>query len=162
MNAEVKAMKVLQNTWDGGEFPIDPVKIAKKLGLEVIETTLPEKVSGALIKKTGKDPIIVIDSNDSVSRKRFSCAHELGHYISRIEKNSFKSEYEFVDLRSNSSSDGIDAEEIFANNFAANLLMPEPETRKIYNKKKSHFEIACYFGVSDGALKFRLTGLSII
>jgi len=162
MKPEVEATRVLQNTWGNNGFPVDPVSIAKKLGIDVVETSLPESVSGALIKKTGKDPLIAIDSNDSINRRRFSCAHELGHYISRAEKNNFESEYEFVDLRSDSSSNGINPEEIFANKFAANLLMPEAETRKIYKSKKSHFEMAYYFGVSDGALKFRLTNLSII
>jgi Zn-dependent peptidase ImmA (M78 family) len=51
-----------------------------------------------------------------------SWAHELGHFIRRTDEPH---KYEYVDYRDQRSSTGTDEEEMFANRFAANLLMPE-------------------------------------
>jgi hypothetical protein len=53
LNPQQEAKKILSTLWQEGTFPVDPVTIAKRLGLEVVGTELPEKVSGALIKELG-------------------------------------------------------------------------------------------------------------
>ncbi|MBT0974157.1 ImmA/IrrE family metallo-endopeptidase, partial [Salmonella enterica subsp. enterica serovar 1,4,[5],12:i:-] len=93
---------------------------------------LDDDVSGALLKEPEQDPVIILNRNDSNVRKRFTCAHELGHYVKRTE-NGQPLEYEFVDYRGKLASQGVDSEEIFANNFAACLLMPEKEVRRLNN-----------------------------
>lgn len=87
---------------------INQLAIAGSLGIKVMETDLPESVSGALIKEKGKDPIIVIHYADHNNRKRFSCAHELGHFIHRLQLDGNIDEYEYVDLGSQLSSSGTD------------------------------------------------------
>jgi len=79
---EKAAVELLDECWDGS-LPIDPVRIAKSLGVKVLDTYLKQNVSGALVKKQGEDPSIVLNAEDSTTRKRFTCAHELGHYIRR-------------------------------------------------------------------------------
>lgn len=162
MNAQETAEKVRLTFWEKGRFPVDPVFIARKLGVKVLETELPPNVSGALIKEAGKEPNIVIDTNDNDSRKRFTCAHELGHYMDRIESNDEERTYEYIDFRNQASSTGNDPAEIYANRFAACLLMPENAVRQAHRKKLSHFEMAHIFGVSNEAMKFRLKNLNIL
>ena len=130
--SNTSAHALLKDIWGDRKFPVDPVWIANELGLDVVETTLDDDVSGALLKEPEQDPVIILNRNDSNVRKRFTCAHELGHYVKRTE-NGQPLEYEFVDYRGKLASQGVDSEEIFANNFAACLLMPEKEVRRLNN-----------------------------
>ncbi|KAB7681374.1 ImmA/IrrE family metallo-endopeptidase [Plesiomonas shigelloides] len=153
------ANALVQEVWGQRGFPIDPVWIANRLGLDVIETPLESNVSGALLKENGQDPVIILNRYDSNVRKRFTCAHELGHYVKRTEKNGEPLEYEFVDFRGDSASKGNDPDEIFANQFAANLLMPASEVRKLTNLGYTPVMMSSYFGVSDDAIRYRLLNL---
>ncbi|MBS3797174.1 ImmA/IrrE family metallo-endopeptidase [Pseudoalteromonas sp. BDTF-M6] len=162
LDPNVEAKKVLDRLWCNQGFPVDPVSIAQKMGLQVLDTDLPPTVSGALIKEAGADPIIALHYADHSNRKRFTCAHELGHYVSRIESNDDNIEYEYVDLRGSVAASGCDSEEIFANRFAASLLMPEKVVREHVKSGKSHFESALFFGVSNEALKHRLKNLGLL
>lgn len=160
MNPKEAAQLTLDRIWGNRGVPVDPVWIAKKLGIRVIETKLPDEISGGLIKEKEKDPVIVISKTDSLNRKRFSCAHELGHYVKRVE--SGEESYEYVDLRNNLSSSGSDVEEIFANQFAACLLMPEDQVKEYYKMKLPSIFLAEHFGVSDDAMHFRLKNLNLL
>ena len=40
-------------------IPVDPVRIARTLGLDVVTANLPADVSGALVKDPGRDPSIL-------------------------------------------------------------------------------------------------------
>ena len=171
LNPQKEAQKILSTPrlWKEGLFPVDPITICRNLDLAVVETELPTvetelptNVSGALIKEIGKEPVIVLHKSDSNNRKRFSCAHELGHYISRTESNDIEQKYEYIDLRNSLSAYGTDKNEIFANTFAANLLMPEEEVKQLSQEKKPYFEMALYFGVSPEALKIRLKTLGLL
>lgn len=159
IDAKESARQLLEFAWKGRDFPVDPILIASNLGIEVIETILPSNVSGALIKDEDKDPVIVLSSSDSKNRQRFTCAHELGHYAYRLVSDGNK--YEYVDLRADDSSNGTNVEEVFANQFAANLLMPEVEVRELVSSKTPSFIQAQRFGVSDDAIRFRLKNLGL-
>ena len=60
--------------------PVDPRRIAAEHGLSVDEQALPSGVFGALWKKGDSFGIIVSDSCPTAGHRRFSLAHELGHY----------------------------------------------------------------------------------
>ena len=60
--------------------PVDPVRIARRQGLAVEEGPLPSGVYGALWKKGNRFGIIVSDACPTPGHRRFSLAHELGHY----------------------------------------------------------------------------------
>ncbi len=155
------ATNILAEVWGNRGFPVDPVWIARQLGLDVIEAWLGNDVSGALVKKTDKDPIIVLNNSDHRNRQRFTCAHELGHYVQRWNNGADQLQYEFVDLRGLSAASGSNPEEIFANQFAANLLMPESEVKRLWREGLHPSVIASRFGVSDDAMRFRLSNLNI-
>lgn len=160
-DAENAANRLRELCWQEGSFPVDPVTIAKRMGLKVLESPLPDDVSGALIKDAGKDPLILLDLDDSDNRKRFSCAHELGHYISRNQQSEEEESYEYLDLRSALSSTGSDPEEVYANQFAAELLMPRSKVSALHKQKLPLFEMALRLGVSQSAIKFRLRNLQL-
>ncbi|PLX97304.1 MAG: toxin [Desulfuromonas sp.] len=146
----------------GDSIPVDPVTIAKKLGIAVVQTKLPQQVSGAIIKERGKDAIIVLERSDSDQRKRFTCAHELGHFVDLLEENNGKiDEFEQIDLRDPESSVGINPSEIFANQFAAALIMPKDAVVKLHNKNLSKGPMAAKLGVSPAAISFRLKNLGL-
>ncbi|MGH7564044.1 MAG: ImmA/IrrE family metallo-endopeptidase [Gemmatimonadota bacterium] len=148
---------ILRRTTWGDRIPVDPVRIALDLGFEVRRTTLPQNVSAALIKKRGHDPVIVIEDRDSDNRKRFSVAHELGHYI----LNAGDEEIERIDYRDTLASEGAERDEIYANKFAAELLMPEDEVKGMWESGDPPWLMAQKFGVSAEALRYRLINLGL-
>ena len=59
----------------------------------------------------------------------------------------------FVDLRSDRGRGT--ASEIYANEFAGNLLMPAPEVRRLGNEGEDIISMVAYFGVSVSAMGYR-------
>lgn len=159
MNAEQAAATLLEATWSNLGMPVDPVQIAKKLGIDVLETDLPDDVSGALIKERDQDPVILLNQHDSKNRQRFTCAHELGHYIQKAQNDG--ENYEYIDFRGQLASAGTDVDEVYANSFAANLLMPRDEVCKLHRQKVPSFIMALTFKVSDDAMRFRMKNLGL-
>jgi Zn-dependent peptidase ImmA (M78 family) len=154
---EKEAVELLDECWDGN-LPIDPVLIAKSLGVKVLDVYLSKDVSGALVKKQGEDPSILLNAEDSTTRKRFTCAHELGHYIRRAGE---RNQYEYVDYRDQRSSTGTDEEERYANSFAASLLMPELAVKAFHAERMPAFRMAKRFGVSPESMQYRLDNLGL-
>jgi Zn-dependent peptidase ImmA (M78 family) len=163
MTSEIKteaareAARLLTAAWPFG-IPVDPVSIARTAGLRVLEAPLDEDTLGALIKQPGQEPTIMINQNDPENRKRFTCAHELGHWVRRSKEAE---EYTTVDLRSGLSTTGDDPEEVFANEFAACLLMPEDNVRTLHAGGHNDIEMAIQLKVSREAMQFRLKNLGL-
>jgi Zn-dependent peptidase ImmA (M78 family) len=155
---EQAASELLEEFWDG-RLPVNPIRIAMSLGIKVFNASFEENVSGALVKEKGADPSILLNSKDSRHRKRFSCAHEIGHFIHRSEKPE---EYEYVDYRDPCSSTGSIDEERFANSFAANLLMPKLAVEALHSEGLPDFRLAIHFGVSREAMRNRLDNLGLL
>ncbi|EEW2051180.1 ImmA/IrrE family metallo-endopeptidase [Escherichia coli] len=158
-NPRDHARRVLETFWRGRDFPVDPAKIANDMGIDVFIGKLPGNVSGALIKQRCQDPAIFLNADDSKPRQRFSCGHELGHYIARLADQS--DVYEYADFRGEESRSGTDPDEIFANQFAAELLMPIDEVKRLHSQGHPSYVIAHHFGVSDDAINFRLKNLKL-
>lgn len=154
------AERILKTLWSDatGEvpLPVDPIRIARRLGIDVIEARLDPSVSAALVKERGQDPTIVLSAADSPNRKRFSCAHEIGHFLRR---STSPDEYEYVDRRDLLASSGTDPEEMYANSFAAALLMPEAEVRRFHREELADYQMAVRFAVSQDAMHYRLVNL---
>jgi Zn-dependent peptidase ImmA (M78 family) len=114
-------------------------------------------VSAVIVANAGEKPTIYVSSNDHLNRQRFSCSHEIGHYIRRIAAGA--TEFGFVDRRDDLSSKGTHPEERWANQFAAALLMPADVLRTITFRQAG--ELARLFGVSEAAMKYRLSNLGL-
>jgi Zn-dependent peptidase ImmA (M78 family) len=163
---EKTAAELLRTVWapDGPPaYPIDPGKIAEALGLKVYAADLQIDVSGMLVKKPARDPEIYVNGRDSKNRQRFSCAHELGHYIMRTSEEIQAPEegWEYIDLRSPLSATGLDPDEVWANRFAAALLMPAGLVKAVHSEVKEPAALAYEFGVSSDAMNFRLQNLGL-
>lgn len=154
--AAVFADMVLTHAWNGS-IPVDPIAIAKSFGINVAYDDLPSDVSGALVKtKEMKSPIILVDNSEPDVRKRFTIAHEIGHYVYNTAVLQLN-DYEKIDYRNDKSSDGQNEEEVFANNFAAALLMPSSFLKSANLQIGVHrIELASRLKVSLEALNYRI------
>ncbi len=106
-------------------------------------------------------------------RKRFTLAHELGHFLLHIAPNKdLESQKGFQDSSiSFNRDDNWDYKEMEANNFASQLLMPssllKDEIKCIINenpniqKEDLIFELSKKFFVSEAAMKFRLKSMGV-
>jgi Zn-dependent peptidase ImmA (M78 family) len=163
MNPEQDAQSLLRAAWqqDGGiPLPVDPFKIAQKLGIKAFSAALDDGVSGVLIKRSGEDPEIYVHAFDSSNRQRFTCAHELGHYVKRSAAGD--DAWEYVEHRNLLSAAGTNTEEVYANRFAAALLMPESEVVTRAEAGGTAASLAYEFGVSADAMHFRLVNLELV
>lgn len=157
-DAEEAAERVRKEFW-GDTVPVDPAQVAEALGLEVLAAQLGPQLAGALVKEPGRDPRIFLNGADSSNRKRFTCAHEIGHFVKRVDADS---DYEYYDFRDSfSSSSGVDPEERYANAFAAALLMPRERLKQMKREGLKDLEMASRLGVSREAMIYRLKALDL-
>jgi Zn-dependent peptidase ImmA (M78 family) len=149
-------------------LPIDVHQIAQDQGLTVIEQELEEHISGLLVIKDGKGTIAVNKSHH-LNRQRFTVAHELGHYLLHGPGGGVFIDATPVFFRDMISHEGRSLEEVAANTFAAELLMPRQQVMELLRQEPiDAFDdlalrrIANMFGVSAQALTIRLTKLNLI
>ncbi|AAN12593.1 metallo-protease [Mycobacterium phage Che9c] len=141
--------------------PVDPVVVARQLGINVYSTALPADVSGYIVKRSPNSaPDIFLNSEHSPVRQRFTCAHELGHYFAILGKGENAPDT-YVFKRDGLASCGIDGSEIYANQFAANLLMPERVMRELVRDGFDVIEIARELHVSVDAATLRMRNLGL-
>jgi Zn-dependent peptidase ImmA (M78 family) len=172
MDAEKDAQQILKTVWaphaadDAVPLPVNPFAIAQRLGIKAFTASLDEGVSGILVKRSGEDAEIYVHASDSPNRQRFTCAHELGHYVKRSAAGD--EAWEYVEHRNLLTSQGTDPEEVYANRFAASLLMPEVAVRRLYAEPKEErgaappaAALAYEFGVSADAMHYRLVNLGL-
>lgn len=157
--AELAAIELLDDAWRDRELPVDPFLIAAALGIEVRFAQMPQDVSGSIEMKPGQTPQIRINRGDSLARQRFTCAHEIGHYRKRAE---YPANTDFTDYRDTLAGLGVDAKEVFANQFAAALLMPADQVATFHDQGVPVGEMAIRFGTSAQAMELRLRNLSLI
>lgn len=145
-------------------IPIDIDKILEHLNIEVKYdphlNVFSEEIGNIRIKNN--KGIITLNpvQNDYIPRKRFTLAHEIGHYCLHMkEVNKFSDS-----LKSMSRTKSYwDTTEWEANNFAAKLLMPKVFVEREYSEcKKNIEEMATRFNVSLVAIKYRLDKLGLI
>jgi Zn-dependent peptidase ImmA (M78 family) len=154
------AWDLLEQVWltDGpGQIilPVDPVALARKIGIVVLDDDeLDAEVSVILRKKPGFwDPEILLNPIVTIDRRRFICAHAIGHYSRNVELHR-DGEWEFVDGRDFFAVDD-DPEESYADEFAAELVMPR-EVLKALDDGASVASLAAQFGVSGDVMSARL------
>jgi len=160
LDPEREARQILSTAWEGRPLPVDPIQIAQQLGIKVYTAGLDEGVAGMLRKRPGLDPEIFLNGSDSLNRQRFTAAHELGHYVTHATAG--EEDWEHVDYRGALASEGTDPDEVFANKFAAGLLMPKEEIERLKSEKGyGPAALALEFGVSGEAMNFRLVNLKL-
>lgn len=155
------------------EAPVDVDLIVKYCGVTLEETDLGMDVSGLLVAN-GDTAVIAYHPDQSEKRKRFTIAHELGHFaLHRDAKNEtvFVDKDFIVKYRSNKSYSDVEIkQEQEANSFAAALLMPKEFIFHELNKQSMRDlsesnlidALAAKFNVSVPAMTYRLTNLNIL
>jgi Zn-dependent peptidase ImmA (M78 family) len=159
LEPEREARQLLSTAWDGRPLPVDPIQIAQRLGVKVYTAGLDNGVAGMFRKRSGLDPEIFVNGSDSLNRQRFTVAHELGHYVKHMADG--EENWEHVDYRGALAGQGTDSDEIFANQFAASLLMPKDEVIRLRKEGYGPTALAAEFGVSAEAMNYRLANLRL-
>lgn len=105
------------------DYPINLKSLVKKSDISLENKSFnDDDVSGFLAINKGK-ATIAVNKNHHINRRRFTIAHELGHFYlhAKSPKELFLDEKYH---RNSISKAGVDIIEIEANRFAAELLMP--------------------------------------
>lgn len=145
-------------------IPVPLERVAKHLGVSLTYEPFQGELSG-MIAKNGSSVIIGINSLQSMNRQRFTLAHEIGHYI--LHDFDMHVDRSFVVRnRDTKSAMAIDHEEIEANRFAAELLMPKDFLEADLDKYDIDIEdeaaikqMADRYGVSLQAMTLRIVNL---
>lgn len=136
----------------------DIITLVKQLGGKVI--FVDDIYMDAYLEKDGNGFVIYLDSSKSSKRQRFSIAHELGHLFLHL-KYLDQSYWSSLSVESSRVYRyGHDVEELEANEFAAELLMPYNEFSKIVKDYSSNGNINLLllseqFNTSVDAVKYR-------
>ena len=147
-------------------LPIDPVVLANKFDITVHNAEFVDDSWAASISKRGSSTSIFVEQSDALSRKRFSVAHELGHYFLHLPENGEFADKQADMFRGRSSNRSVSNEERYrevdANRFAAALLMPSELVRKQWEEEPNVSRMAKTFKVSKEAMGYRLEALHIL
>jgi len=146
-------------------IPVNVEALARRMGVHVAYKPLPDNISG-YVHRNNESWAVVVNSLHGLARRRFTLAHELGHFVwhrrvlgdgtNDTKKYRAEAGYDFY-------NDAIDHKhEREANQFAAALLMPSEMVRHVHRTAgvNDPRRLAALFGVSPRAMEIRLDNLS--
>lgn len=140
--------------------PVDLTAIAHDLGIHIRQEALSDNVSGMLIRNQERGGSsgfeIVINSYHPQSRRHFTLAHEIAHFI--LHRDLIESGLTDNKLY---RSGLPEPEEVQANRLASEMLMPAPLIREYHAQGLSTRRLAELFAVSEAAMRIRLDTLGL-
>ena len=146
--------------------PIPIRTLARGCGARIVQIPGDNGDIDGFLYRKGSESVIGVNRDQAPVRQRFTIAHELGHLLLH-EYRQVRVDRGFrVRLRNGVSKKGIDRDEMEANRFAAELLMPIELLRA--DLELNEFDladdaqlraIAKRYGVSTQSLAIRLNGL---
>lgn len=141
-------------------LPVDVDAVAQKLGLVVQRLSLPDGVEGMLVKDEPYEPFkAVLDIDDSLEDSRFTLAHEIGHFVHQYQDFPDGDTGGILEKRTRGRSK--DEIELWADNFAYELLMPSAVFLNMWADDLSVEEIADRFGLSTSQVAARVLELGL-
>lgn len=164
---EKQILKITSDLWKKYSLVpgFDVVELIKRLGIQYEEREFSDGLSGLLMSNISKT-VICIHKTHHENRKRFSAAHELGHYFLHKDSDITLDTSTTVYLRDENSSKGTYTKEIEANFLAASLLMPEDQIIQLVNLEIALIDnikhLSETFIVSPEAMAIRLSTLGYI
>lgn len=158
------AQKVLDRYWDK-QLPTNPAKIieniiASQTNSDLVYTTepMPDDISGKITFDRNKEKYTIkVNSTKPINHQRFILAHLLGHYaMSHGDKQDAN-----IDIFSNGTAD---IDELEANAFATELIIPTVIVKKlIFEKRVTKIKyLSMIFNVSEHNMINRLENLGLI
>lgn len=150
------------------QAPVDVQKIACSAGATISRKAVDDQLSGFLLRRPGNQaPVIGVNRQQAPARQRFTIAHELAHLLLHATA-PVHVDRTLVNLRDAHSSEGTSEEEMEANLFAAELLMPASFLQRDVAQLSTAFDVddelqvgrlAKRYGVSNQAMTIRLSRL---
>lgn len=164
---ESEALRLIAETEQDDPLRVDVEAVAAHLDAQIVLDRLDRLVSG-LLYRDGLQVVIGVNSSHGDRRRRFTIAHEIGHLVLHPGRPLFMDHIR-VNYRDATSSTATDLEEIQANRFAAEILMPRDrvvaEVRRLSASPDAEGslveELADSFDVSQQAMEFRLINLGL-
>lgn len=162
-----KAKKLLQQS-EALALPVDLNQVVGYLGLSLNEKPLESEYSGFLAVK---EKTIVVNLHHPPVRRRFTIAHEIGHYQLHRRSEDIPVFIDRAVYHRKESVAGVDySMEMQANAYAAGLLMPEALLDEYLDdhpaldleKPADIKTLAEEFEVSRPAMEFRLINLGFV
>src|ERR1017187_1297057 len=156
VNDAEKLAKDIREEWKLGLDPIpNMTELLEEKGLKVLTVPLPLRVSGftCLVGRCNGQPalpVIVVNNQFSLERRRLTLAHELAHRLIDTDCLTEKDEEKAATL------------------FAGAFLMPREHLLREAGKQRNAFgykeiiDLKCLYRVSGGALLMRLRQLGVI
>lgn len=163
MSSPIKNASDLLKKHNITSIPIDVEAICREEGINIsyadlreVEEKHKKPISGILLV-TGDKKDIVVNKNDIPERKRFTIAHELGHYFRHYD-HSASPDSMMISFRSARTEKEYEADE-----FAAKLLMPKEYVEEEYKKLTVPYisTLAKEFNVLKAAMAYRLDTLGM-
>lgn len=147
-----KAALIVRSEWKLGLNALpNVIDLLEDNEIKVIEVDAPDEFDGFSGWADGKIPIIVINKNYPVERKRLTALHELGHLILKLNEATSEREKERLCFQ-----------------FAGAMLIPEPTFKTEIGDVRSHFSIPELvaiketYGISIQAVMARAKDLGVI
>lgn len=138
--------------------PICPYDVAEKLG---ISTRLVDLPSMEGMYSNQPRPTILISALRPAPRRNFTCSHEIGHHIfghgHQVDPSSEEQPLQSLNAP---------IEEVMADRFAGELMMPSLGVRHAFSVRKldpggctpeEFYRVSCQFGVGYSTLAYHLT-----
>ena len=141
--------------------PVDVEGLARALGIMVRENFLPDDLSGMIEPSEKGAYVITVNASHASTRKRFTIAHELGHFLMHASLIGSgigdDRAYRSTSTGRYSNPNIGPKEETEANKIAAAILMPVDliKARKEQGVDSPQ-RLAEEFGVSEHAMSIRL------
>lgn len=135
--------------------PVEMIPLANDLGIEVFRASGWSDSISAMIKRDDRSVSgysIYVNASHSLVRRRFSIAHEIGHFVLHRDKIGDGLTDDAL-YRSKLSS----PLEVQANRFAANLLVPDNLLNQaMASGIETVTTLASHFNVSRSSMSIRL------
>src|SRR5690606_39215982 len=147
-----QVVKELRDEWEIGYDPLhNIIQLLEDNEIKVIEIDEPQNnFDGLATIINEKYPVIVVNRNFSVERKRFTLLHELGHLLLDLPKCDTK------------------FEEQICNRFASEFLLPKSMVLKEFGEGretisfKELIEVQRKYGISIRAIIYKLKDCNIL
>jgi len=147
--------------------PANVEAIIRLLGIDLDKNArLDSEISGQIERCPDGSYRISVNADDPYFRKRFTMAHELGHYLyhSHLMEDGIDDTRAYRSTQAGRFHNARIGrhEESEANRFAAGLLMPSDLVRESWAELRDPGMMAKRFQVSTKAMEIRLRGLGLM